>query len=170
MSLTNGKLKKTSHPLLLFIFFSFFFIKKNFFNTFSSTPPSIIINNKKNKIFYIYKNPLRREARGDMVEKLGQQENNFFSSKVMELTGINRKTLSGYENSVAEPDLDTFARLLRLYQLSADEVLELRLLPPPRIFSLSRANEKCLLFFQKFDTSHQEELFDSVSISRRLSR
>ena len=41
----------------------------------------------------------------------------------MELTGINRKTLSGYENSVAEPDLDTFARLLRLYQLSADEVL-----------------------------------------------
>ena len=41
----------------------------------------------------------------------------------MELTGINRKTLSGYENSAAEPDLDTFARLLRLYQLSADEVL-----------------------------------------------
>ena len=50
------------------------------------------------------------------------REDNFYTQKkVMELTGINRKTLSGYENSVAEPDLDTFARLLRLYQLSADE-------------------------------------------------
>ena len=48
------------------------------------------------------------------------REDNFYTQKkVMELTGINRKTLSGYENSVAEPDLDTFARLLRLYQLSA---------------------------------------------------
>lgn len=49
----------------------------------------------------------------------------------MELTGINRKTLSGYENSVAEPDLDTFARLLRLYQLSADEVLGIKTSTPP---------------------------------------
>lgn len=41
------------------------------------------------------------------------REDNFYTQKkVMELTGINRKTLSGYENSVAEPDLDTFARLL----------------------------------------------------------
>lgn len=44
------------------------------------------------------------------------REDNFYTQKkVMELTGINRKTLSGYENSVAEPDLDTFARFLRLY-------------------------------------------------------
>ena len=72
------------------------------------------------------------------------REDNFYTQKkVMELTGINRKTLSGYENSVAEPDLDTFARLLRLYQLSADEVLGHQ---PP------------------------ERAFDSVSISRRLSR
>ena len=34
------------------------------------------------------------------------REDNFYTQKkVMELTGINRKTLSGYENSVAEPDL-----------------------------------------------------------------
>ena len=62
----------------------------------------------------------------------------------MELTGINRKTLSGYENSVAEPDLDTFARLLRLYQLSADEVLGIKTSTPPLPFRA--ANEKCLLF------------------------
>ena len=55
------------------------------------------------------------------------REDNFYTQKkVIELTGINRKTLSGYENSVAEPDLDTFARLLRLYQLSADEVLGIK--------------------------------------------
>ena len=82
------------------------------------------------------------------------REDNFYTQKkVIELTGINRKTLSGYENSVAEPDLDTFARLLRLYQLSADEVLGIKTSTPP-----SRCEWKMLTLFQKFDTSHQEEL------------
>lgn len=63
------------------------------------------------------------------------REDNFYTQKkVMGLTGINRKTLSGYENSVAEPDLDTFARLLRLYQLSADEVLGIKTSTPPLAF------------------------------------
>ena len=85
------------------------------------------------------------------------REDNFYTQKkVMELTGINRKTLSGYENSVAEPDLDTFARLLRLYQLSADEVLGIK--TSTSHFSLSRCERKMLTLFQKFDTSHQEEL------------
>ena len=35
-------------------------------------------------------------------------------TQVMALTGINNKTLSGYENGVSEPDLQTFALLLRL--------------------------------------------------------
>ena len=76
----------------------------------------------------------------------------------MELTGINRKTLSGYENSVAEPDLDTFARLLRLYQLSADEVLGIKTSTPPLAFFPFALRTKMLTLFQKFDTSHQEEL------------
>lgn len=42
---------------------------------------------------------------------------------VMNLTGINNKTLSGYENGVSEPDLQTFSTLLKLYNLSADEIL-----------------------------------------------
>ena len=86
------------------------------------------------------------------------REDHFLTQKkVMELTGINRKTLSGYENNVAEPDLDTFARLLRLYQLSADEVLGIKTSTPSH-FSLSRCELKMLTLFQKFDTSHQEEL------------
>lgn len=73
------------------------------------------------------------------------REDNFYTQKkVMELTGINRKTLSGYENSVAEPDLDTFARLLRLYQLSADEVLGIKTSTPLGIFPFRAANEKML--------------------------
>lgn len=43
---------------------------------------------------------------------------------VMELTGIHCKTLSGYENNVAEPSLSTFAELVSLYGLSADDILE----------------------------------------------
>ena len=43
----------------------------------------------------------------------------------MELTGIHRKSLSGYENNVAEPDLSTFATLANLYGISADEVLDI---------------------------------------------
>ena len=46
-------------------------------------------------------------------------------TQVMALTGINNKTLSGYENGVAEPDLQTLSILLRLYQVSADQLLRL---------------------------------------------
>ena len=80
------------------------------------------------------------------------REDNFYTQKkVMELTGINRKTLSGYENSVAEPDLDTFARLLRLYQLSADEVLGIKTsTPPPRHFDIGGSDPKLVLIFKNF--------------------
>ena len=78
------------------------------------------------------------------------REDHFLTQKkVMELTGINRKTLSGYENNVAEPDLDTFARLLRLYQLSADEVLGIKTSTPPSHFSLSRCERKNAYSFPK---------------------
>lgn len=51
-------------------------------------------------------------------------------TQVMALTGINNKTLSGYENGVAEPDLQTLTVLLRLYQASADHLLQLDHAPP----------------------------------------
>lgn len=40
-------------------------------------------------------------------------------------TGINSKTLSGYENNVSYPDLETFRILLLFYGVSADTILEL---------------------------------------------
>lgn len=45
--------------------------------------------------------------------------------EVASKTGINSKTLSGYENNVSYPDLDTFRMLLLFYGVSADEILEL---------------------------------------------
>ncbi len=76
-------------------------------------------------------------------------------TQVMALTGINNKTLSGYENGVAEPDLQTLSILLRLYQVSADQLLrldspiqpadEIRLLELYRDLSPERQEELLLL-------------------------
>lgn len=45
--------------------------------------------------------------------------------KVMELTGINNKTLSGYENGVSQPDIQTFVILAKLYGFSIDKLFGL---------------------------------------------
>ena len=64
--------------------------------------------------------------------RLARERRELTQTQVMALTGINNKTLSGYENGVAEPDLQTLATLLRLYQGSADQLLGLNggALPP----------------------------------------
>ena len=51
------------------------------------------------------------------VLKNARENKEFTQKQVMELTGINKKSLSGYENNVAEPDLQTFATLINLYGL-----------------------------------------------------
>lgn len=60
------------------------------------------------------------------VLKNARENKEYTQKRVMELTGINKKSLSGYENNVAEPDLATFSKLAKLYGLSADEVLEIK--------------------------------------------
>lgn len=44
-------------------------------------------------------------------------------TEVYKLTGINNKTLSGYENKVSEPDLETLTILATLYGVSTDYLL-----------------------------------------------
>ena len=51
------------------------------------------------------------------VLKNARENKEFTQKQVMELTGINKKSLSGYENNVAEPDLQTFATLINLFLL-----------------------------------------------------
>jgi len=47
----------------------------------------------------------------------------FSQVQVKQHTGINNKTLSGYENGVSEPDYDTLKVLCDLYEVSTDWVL-----------------------------------------------
>ena len=49
------------------------------------------------------------------VLKNARENKEFTQKQVMELTGINKKSLSGYENNVAEPDLATFSKLLLIF-------------------------------------------------------
>lgn len=89
------------------------------------------------------------------VLKNARENKEFTQKQVMELTGINKKSLSGYENNVAEPDLQTFATLIDLYDLSADEVLEISTSAPSLL--LSKKESSLLSTFNKLDFQHQEE-------------
>ena len=71
------------------------------------------------------------------------------------LKNAREKSLSGYENNVAEPDLQTFATLINLYGLSADEVLEISTSVPSLL--LSKKESSLLSTFNKLDFQHQEE-------------
>ena len=44
--------------------------------------------------------------------RLARERRGLTQTQVMNLTGINNKTLSGYENNIAEPDLQTLTTLL----------------------------------------------------------
>ncbi len=95
------------------------------------------------------------------ILKNARENKNLTQQKVMELTGINRKSLSGYENNVAEPDLSTFTVLLALYGLSADAVLEIGTAKPAP--SLTRYDRQLLTLFKSLDEAHQKELLIQVS-------
>ena len=98
------------------------------------------------------------------VLKNARENKEFTQKQVMELTGINKKSLSGYENNVAEPDLQTFATLINLYGLSADEVLEISTSTP---LLLSKKESSLLSTFNKLDFQHQEE---TLLLLRTLTR
>lgn len=96
---------------------------------------------------------------GNIGQKLkyARQNKELTQEAVMRLTGINRKSLSGYENNVAEPDLKTFATLVKLYGLSADTILELDAKAPSTI-SLSTNEQQFLNKLRKLDQQHLNEL------------
>ena len=76
--------------------------------------------------------------------------------KVMELTGIHHKSLSGYENGVAEPDLQALATLCRLYRLSMDTVLGLR--PAPDALILTRSEKELVALYRKLPAEGRKGL------------
>ncbi|BBI32450.1 helix-turn-helix domain-containing protein [Cohnella abietis] len=52
--------------------------------------------------------------------RAARERKNLTQVDVKKRTGINNKTLSGYENSVSEPDLETLMILSELYEVSID--------------------------------------------------
>ena len=76
--------------------------------------------------------------------------------KVMELTGIHHKSLSGYENGVAEPDLQALATLCCLYRLSMDTVLGLR--PAPDALVLTRSEKELVALYRKLPAEGRKGL------------
>ncbi|MCI1857455.1 MAG: helix-turn-helix domain-containing protein [Sporolactobacillus sp.] len=55
--------------------------------------------------------------------RIARERKNLKQIQVKEKTGINNKTLSGYENGVSAPDPDTLATLAKLYEVSADYLI-----------------------------------------------
>ena len=74
--------------------------------------------------------------------------------KVMQLTGINNKTLSGYENNVSEPDLRTLATLIHLYGTSADYILN----PQSELVALTKAERKLLVKYRMLQPQVKDAL------------
>ena len=76
--------------------------------------------------------------------------------KVMELTGINHKTLSGYENGVAEPDLQALATLCRLYRISMDAAIGLR--PAPDSMVLTKQEKELVSLYRSLPPEGRKDL------------
>ena len=76
--------------------------------------------------------------------------------KVMELTGINHKTLSGYENGVAAPDLQALSTLCRLYRLSMDAVLGLK--PAADSMTLNKREKELIRLYRRLPAEGQQDL------------
>ncbi|MDQ7094170.1 helix-turn-helix transcriptional regulator [Desulfosporosinus sp. PR] len=81
--------------------------------------------------------------------KKARAQKNLTQMQVMKRTNINHKTLSGYENGVSEPDLETLAILAELYETTTDYLLGrsddpkvsyLNTLPPGRLEFLKEAH------------------------------
>ena len=97
-----------------------------------------------------------------LILKNTREDRDLTQIDVMRHTGINNKTLSGYENGVSEPDLETFAKLLQLYNLSADSVLGIKL----KENTLSPQEDQLV---QSFRTLSPEQQRDLIVMVRALS-
>ena len=85
--------------------------------------------------------------------RLARERLGLTQTEVMRLTGINNKTLSGYENGVSEPDLQTLTALLRLYRASADQLLGLG---PPS--GASADEDRLLALYRRLPRDQRQEL------------
>lgn len=62
--------------------------------------------------------------------RAARERKNLKQTQVKERTGINNKTLSGYENGVSEPDFDSLKLLAECYDVTLDYLLMAKPLKP----------------------------------------
>ncbi len=55
--------------------------------------------------------------------RIAREKKNLRQVQVAKHLGISNKTVSGYENAVSEPDIDTLARLAELYEVSVEYLI-----------------------------------------------
>ena len=94
-----------------------------------------------------------------MLLKNARENKDYTQKKVMELTGINSKSLSGYENDIAEPDLQTLADLARLYEISFDELLNIK---SSDSCILTKSEKQLILQYKKLSPELQKKWLDAT--------
>jgi transcriptional regulator with XRE-family HTH domain len=85
--------------------------------------------------------------------RLARERRGLTQKQVMTMTGINNKTLSGYENGVSEPDLATLGVLLKLYGVPAGRFLGTDMGKE----GLSPQEEQLIKLFRTLEAGEQEE-------------
>ena len=86
---------------------------------------------------------------------MGQKE-------VSELTGINYKTISNYENNRSEPDMENLAKLCRIYNVPADYLINRDFDQPKRDnFFLHLPEQMHIKKYRSLD-DHGKEVIDII--------
>ncbi|MDR2711786.1 MAG: helix-turn-helix transcriptional regulator [Clostridiales bacterium] len=78
--------------------------------------------------------------------------------QIYKKTGINNKTLSGYENNVSQPDLATLKMLSQVYGVSVDYLLSDCNLDDEISYKVDPTERNLLRLFRKLDPG-QKEIF-----------
>lgn len=93
------------------------------------------------------------------ILKDAREDKDLTQTEVMKRIGINNKTLSGYENGIAEPDIETMVKLFNLYEISADKVLGIKNFKSAAPFTKAMSLENNLLKeIRRLTPKQQEEL------------
>lgn len=98
----------------------------------------------------------------DMI-KSGRNAAGLTQAQVAEMLGIKGNTLSGYENGVSEPDIDTYLKLCKIYNLDYVSILEeaYDMKPNSNEYSLSKNEQEHIKKYRTLDR-HGKKAVDHI--------
>ena len=92
-----------------------------------------------------------------------REDKDLTQTQVMKDTGINNKTLSGYENGVSEPDIETMVLLFKYYNLSADKEFGLEQRDGSREIKLTSQEENVISAYRLLDKQHKYDIIKIIN-------